>query len=112
MICWFYLYHVYPLPQSKAIFLAQDAMETTEAFAVGAACCQVLASYPGCTVVNCAGLGAGPLAGDETTFGVRGQTVLVKAPEQRSFFSLQTGEMRMRDVLLLLDVLGKTGTTK
>jgi D-amino-acid oxidase len=45
-------------------------------------------------LINCAGYGNRELVGDETMIPVRGQTVLVRAPEQRSFFSLVTGDKR------------------
>eukprot|EP00913_Durusdinium_trenchii_P008346 g7839.t1 len=56
---------------------------------------EVTAAYSNAVaIVNCCGLTAGTLAKDPTMFAARGQTVLVDAPEQTSFFSLQTGDQR------------------
>ncbi|CAE7299335.1 DDO [Symbiodinium natans] len=56
---------------------------------------EVITAYPhALAVVNCAGLGAGALAGDDSMFPVRGQTLLVRAPRQTNFFSLVKGDSR------------------
>ncbi|MFE4018662.1 FAD-dependent oxidoreductase [Streptomyces sp. NPDC059101] len=43
------------------------------------------------TVVNCAGMGAGPLASDHTVRPIRGQHVIVENPGITEFFSEDTG---------------------
>lgn len=42
-------------------------------------------------IVNCAGIGAGQLAGDQTLYPIRGQHVVVKNPGITEFFSEETG---------------------
>lgn len=42
-------------------------------------------------IVNCAGIGAGQLAGDPTLYPIRGQHVVVKNPGIIEFFSEETG---------------------
>jgi D-amino-acid oxidase len=46
---------------------------------------------PAAAIVNCAGLGAGHIAGDETVRPIRGQHVVVKNPGITEFFSEDTG---------------------
>ena len=43
-------------------------------------------------IINCTGGGCASLVGDDTMIPVRGQTVRVRAPEQKTFFSLVTGD--------------------
>jgi len=45
----------------------------------------------GRTVVNCAGLGAGALADDDSVYPIRGQLVVVANPGLHTFFSEDTG---------------------
>ena len=50
--------------------------------------------FPCAVLVNCLGLGASAVAQDTLMWAARGQTLLVRAPRQRRFFSLVTGDER------------------